>query len=129
MKRRIAQIAAVAFSLGACAETRSAPETVPTGSEAMVGWIQFRGEFLLYPRQEDVGRTLDGSCISGTFARTDDFRTAARRFEGKRVRIVGRSIPADAYFSDSGAGQRIENYCGSNQLLIATTIDDAPLRR
>ncbi|MEN3749867.1 hypothetical protein TPR58_22030 [Sphingomonas sp. HF-S3] len=92
----------------------------------LVGWISFRGEFLLYPRQEDLGRTLDQSCTSGTFARVADFRSAARRFEGKRVRVIGRLMKADAYFSDSTLGQRIENYCGSDTVLIATSVEPAP---
>jgi hypothetical protein len=129
VKSRIAHVALAAVWLTACAAAARPPQAPPAGGEEIVGWINFRGEFLLYPRQEDIGRTLDESCTSGTFARIADFKAAARRFEGKRVRLTGRLLPADSYFNDSGLGQRIENYCGSRQVLIATGISAAPLPR
>ena len=107
--------------LAACAHTDGAAGVEPAG-DSLTGWITFRGEFLLYPRREDIGRTFDETCVSGTFARRQQYAAAARRFEGKHVRIQGTLLPADHYFSETGLGQPIENYCASKQVLIATGI-------
>lgn len=122
----IAHAAIAASLMSACAAAPVATPATTPGSTSIAGWINFRGEFLLYPKKEDVGRTLDESCTSGTFARIADFTAAARRFEGKHVRVTGRLLPADAYFTDTGLGQRIENYCGSKAVLIATGIAIEP---
>lgn len=127
MKRVEALGLIAAIGLAACAHNEQAARSFPN-DDTLTGWVTFRGEFLLYPRREDIGCTLDRSCVSGTFAKLKKFDAFARRFDGKHVRIVGRLLPVEAYYTDLPIGQ-IENYCASKQVMIATDMFEVPVER
>ena len=90
------------------------------------GWITFAGEFQLYPKQEDVGRQYDRTCISGYFATKRQQIGAARAYDGKHVRVTGTLIPVAQYWSRTEVGSPVENYCDSASILVARSITILP---
>lgn len=137
---RYATIALALFATAGCARqrsttlggkplqaTRQATAATEIGpSSRLVGWITFNSELQIYARREDIGRKYDRLCISGRFATLRQQRSAASRFQGKKVVITGTLLNADQYMTAHEFDPLVENYCASDQILIARTIEISP---
>jgi hypothetical protein len=121
---RIAVFCLTALGLSACKSLAEA-QSPPTPQDTISGWIIFRSEFLIYPERVDIGRVGDQSCISGIFDIQSKSKAAYRRFNKRYVKVTGQLLSEKTYFTESGLGQRAENYCASDRIMIATKIEAA----
>jgi hypothetical protein len=85
------------------------------------GWVEAAGEVRIYPRQGDLGRLYDKSCISGVMTQR---RTRPRQFSRQYVRAYGILIDRSevdnmaAHLSSIG----VENDCNSDQIAIISRL-------
>jgi hypothetical protein len=92
-------------------------------ADSYVGYVRFVGEFVLYDDRSAFAHFRKEHCVSGALP-LDKQREAAKRFDGKRVRVTGTrvpwSLPGPLAVSLNHEGSPITNWCGGQYVLFAT---------
>jgi hypothetical protein len=116
-------LAAVVTVLGCANEPTATGTGQPDGGEPYVGHVRFLGEFVLYDDRSAFADFRREHCVSGALP-LDKQREAAKRFDGKRVRVTGTrvpwSLPDPLAVSLNHEGSPITNWCGGQYVLFAT---------
>lgn len=107
-----------------CANRLTPPSTSqPDSDGSYVGWVRFSGEFLLYDNRSAFAGSRREHCVSGALP-LEKQREAARKFDGKRVRVtavrVPWSLPDPLAVSLNNEGSPVTNRCGGQYILFAT---------
>ena len=95
----------------------------PNEEDSYVGWVRFVGEFVLYDDRSAFAGARKEHCVSGALP-LDKQKQAAKRFDGKRVKITGTRVswsqPNPLAVSLNHKRSPITNWCGGEYVLFAT---------
>lgn len=110
--------------LCACAHREPSRSATPAGSDDVyTGWVRFVGEFVLYDDREAFLERRRAHCVSGVLPLNEQ-RAAAKKFEGKRVRVTGVavewSLPNPMSLSLNHKGSPISNWCAGPKVIFGT---------
>ena len=122
--RHITGCCVLLLLLGACAHREPLRSATLAGSEGVhVGWVRFVGEFVLYDDREAFLERRRDHCVSGALP-LNQHRVAAKKFDGKRVRVTGVSVewslPDPMALSVNHKGSPITNWCGGSRVIFGT---------
>ena len=100
-------------------------ETEPpsqTSTKEYVGWVKFRGEFLLYPDKKAAENGVGRGCLSGTLPLQLEL-DAAKKYDGTRVKVIAQPIlwrlPSPLALSLNHEGAPVTNWCHGDTVLFA----------
>lgn len=119
---RITLTLAIVVAVFGCASGSPAGQP-DDGDDSYVGYVRFVGEFVLYDNRSAFADFRREHCVSGALP-LDKQREAAKRFDGKRVRVTGTrvpwSLPSPLAISLNHEGSPITNWCAGQYVLFAT---------
>jgi hypothetical protein len=97
--------------------------TAASAKEELIatGWVQARGEVMIYFRKEDVGHLFDGSCMSGKMSGHNP--AMPKKYQNQHVRVYGVLLSwAELYdrLKRFGENSGVENYCASADIALIT---------
>ena len=116
-------LAAIVALCGCASQSASTHVKESEGGGSYVGWVRFVGEFVLYDDRSAFADSRREHCVSGALP-LDKQREAAKKFNGKRVRVKAKpvpwSLPDPLAVSLNHEGSPITNWCGGKYILFAT---------